>query len=199
MTYRKFKRLMDLFLALVLFVLLLPLMILIGVLALAFHGRPILFVQVRPGLHERPFRLVKFRTMSHENAGWHGASDQDSTTRFGRILRAMSLDELPQLLNIIIGDMSFVGPRPLLVEYLPLYSTSQKKRHNVRPGLTGLAQVEGRNRISWEQRLTLDSDYAANYCMRLDLAILLKTVVLVLTQYGVNAEGKKMMSPFNGD
>ena len=198
MPYPPLKRVLDFSLALVLLVILSPLMIVIGVLALVFQRRPILFVQVRPGLNERPFRLLKFRTMARNKLARVSPSDEKQTTRFGRILRALSLDELPQLINILLGEMSFVGPRPLLMEYLPLYSNHQKRRHNVRPGLTGLAQINGRNQVPWERRLALDVVYADNQSLAMDSKILLKSVVLVLTRKGVRANGSEIMPRFRG-
>ncbi len=199
MTYPPMKRGLDFFFSMVLLLIFLPLMVVVGLLALVLQGRPIFFVQVRPGLCERPFRLVKFRTMSHGNQALDGGLGEKYTTRFGKILRSLSIDELPQLVNILRGDMSFVGPRPLLVEYLPLYSRQQKRRHNVRPGLTGLAQIEGRNQVSWERRLALDVVYTDNQSLALDTGIVLRSVGLVLTRQGVEAEGAEMMPPFRGN
>ena len=192
------KRALDFSLALVLLVTLSPLMTVIGLLALVLQGRPILFVQVRPGLHEQPFRVLKFRTMARKNLGISGESTGNHTTRFGKILRVLSLDELPQLINILRGEMSFVGPRPLLMEYLSLYSDRQKRRHDVRPGLTGLAQVEGRNQVPWERRLALDVFYADNQSLPLDFRIVLKTFGLVLTRKGVRANDSEIMPRFRG-
>ena len=198
MPYPPFKRIVDFSLSGILLVTLSPLMTVIGLLALALQGRPVLFVQVRPGLHERPFRLLKFRTMARNNIDSVSQSEEKHTTRFGRILRALSLDELPQLINILLGEMSFVGPRPLLMEYLPLYSNHQKRRHNVRPGLTGLAQVEGRNQVPWERRLALDVVYADNQSLSTDVWIVLKTSGLVFTRQGVRANGSEIMPRFRG-
>lgn len=199
MIYRPLKRGLDICLSAVLLVVFLPLMIVVGLLALVLQGRPILFVQVRPGLHEQPFKLVKFRTMSHGKRALDGALREKYITRFGKILRSLSIDELPQLVNIFRGNMSFVGPRPLLMEYLPLYSVEQKKRHDVRPGLTGLAQIYGRNHVPWERRLALDVVYAQNNSLSMDIGILLKSVGLVLTREGVEAEGSEIMQPFRGN
>ena len=199
MPYPPFKRIVDFSLSGILLVILSPLMIVIGLLALILQGRPVLFVQVRPGLHERPFRLLKFRTMALNNTASVSKSEEKQTTRFGKFLRALSLDELPQLTNIVRGEMSFVGPRPLLMEYLPLYSNHQKRRHNVRPGLTGLAQINGRNQVPWERRLALDVVYADNQSLAMDIRILLKTFGLVLTRQGVRANGSEIMSRFRGN
>jgi len=199
MPYPPLKRVVDVSLSGILLVILLPLMIVIGVLSLVLQGRPVLFVQVRPGLHERPFRLLKFRTMASNKITRVSQSEENHTTRFGKILRALSLDELPQLFNILLGEMSFVGPRPLLMEYLPLYSNHQKRRHNVRPGLTGLAQINGRNQVPWERRLALDVVYADNQSLAMDVRIVLKTFGLVLTRQGVRANGSEIMSRFRGN
>lgn len=198
MNYRPMKRSLDLALSGVLLLILLPLIAVVAILALIFQGRPIFFVQVRPGLHGRLFRLVKFRTMVQRASLDGTKQDQHLITRFGRILRSLSIDELPQLWNILRGDMSFVGPRPLLTDYLDLYSEVQKRRHNVRPGLTGLAQVDGRNLVPWERRLALDVVYADKYSLAMDIMILVKTVGLIMTRRGVQAEGSKLMPKFQG-
>ena len=199
MLYPSFKRIVDFSLSGIVLLILSPLIVVIGLLALVLQGRPVLFVQVRPGLHERPFRLLKFRTMARNNISSVRKSEEKHTTRFGKILRALSLDELPQLINILLGEMSFVGPRPLLMEYLPLYSNHQKRRHNVRPGLTGLAQINGRNQVPWERRLALDVVYADNYSLAMDVRIVLKTFGLVLTRQGVRPNGSEIMSHFRGN
>ena len=197
--YPPAKRIVDVFLSGILLGILSPLMIVIGVLALVLQGRPVLFVQVRPGLHERAFKLLKFRTMARHKLARVGQSEEEKPTRFGKILRALSLDELPQLVNIVRGEMSFVGPRPLLMEYLPLYSNHQKRRHSVRPGLTGLAQINGRNQVSWERKLALDVIYAENQSLAMDVRIVLKTFGLVLTRQGVSADGSEIMPRFRGN
>lgn len=156
-------------------------------------GRPVLFRQERPGLRGETFTLVKFRTM-RDGAG----SDAERLTRLGRLLRSTSLDELPELWNIVRGDMSLVGPRPLLPEYLPLYSERQFRRHDVRPGLTGLAQVSGRNAITWEERLELDVQYVEQMSLRLDVAILWRTISSVLRRDGIAADGHVTMERFAG-
>lgn len=162
-------------------------------------GSPVLFRQTRPGLDGQPFDVLKFRTMTDERDE-HGALLPDAVrlTAFGRVLRSTSLDELPELLNIVRGDMSLVGPRPLLMEYLPLYNARQSTRHDVRPGLTGLAQVNGRNHLSWEQKLELDAQYVESVSLRLDAAILWKTVVSVIRRTGITEAGGVTMSPFRG-
>ena len=156
-------------------------------------GSPVLFRQERPGLGGRPFTLIKFRTMRA------GAGDDDvRLTRLGRFLRTTSLDELPELWNVLVGDMSLVGPRPLLVEYLPRYSARQARRHEVRPGLTGLAQVEGRNLVAWEERFELDVRYVDTRSLALDLRIIARTVSAVLRREGISGEGEATMTPFQG-
>ena len=162
-------------------------------------GSPVLFAQVRPGLAERPFRLFKFRTMT----GAKGADgvplpDQDRLTPFGRFLRSTSLDELPELWNVLRGDMSLVGPRPLLLEYLPRYSSEQARRHTVRPGITGWAQVCGRNALSWDERFRLDVWYVDNVALRLDISILLRTVGSVLRREGISSGSHATMQKFKG-
>ena len=162
-------------------------------------GGPVLFSQQRPGLHGRPFQLVKFRTMTQCRDG-NGAllPDEQRLTPFGQWLRRSSLDELPELFNILRGDMVFVGPRPLLMEYLPLYSHEQARRHLVRPGLTGWAQVQGRNSLSWEDKFRLDVWYVDNRSLALDLWIVWLTIVTVIRRDGINAVGEATMTPFTG-
>ncbi len=163
-------------------------------------GSPVLFTQVRPGLHGKPFRMVKFRTMTHaRDAGGGLLPDAQRLTSFGRFLRSSSLDELPELWNVFKGDMSLVGPRPLLMEYLPLYTPEQARRHGVRPGITGLAQVSGRNAISWADKFALDVWYVDHRSLWLDLRILWLTVRKVVVRDGINAEGEATMSRFEGD
>ncbi len=163
---------------------------------LVAHGRPVLFRQLRPGLHGEPFELVKFRTMRHPDATH--VSDADRLTAVGRFLRSTSLDELPTLWNVLKGEMSLVGPRPLLMEYLPRYSPEQARRHEVRPGVTGLAQVSGRNGVAWEDKFALDVEYVDRRCLRLDMAILRRTVGSVLGRRGITGEGEATMTPFLG-
>lgn len=162
-------------------------------------GSPVFFTQVRPGLHGRPFRMVKFRTMTDErDADGRLRPDVERLTPFGRWLRATSLDELPELWNVLKGDMSLVGPRPLLMEYLPLYSPEQARRHEVLPGVTGWAQVNGRNTISWEDKFELDVWYVDNRSLSLDIRILWFTVKKVLVRDGISAEGEATMPKFTG-
>lgn len=162
-------------------------------------GSPVFFRQIRPGLNGLPFQMVKFRTMTDER-GPHGhlLPDSDRLTKFGRFLRASSLDELPELWNVVKGDMSLVGPRPLLMEYLPLYSPEQARRHEARPGITGWAQVNGRNALSWEEKFKLDVWYVDNRSLWLDVKILWLTVRKVLVREGISAEGEATMSKFTG-
>jgi lipopolysaccharide/colanic/teichoic acid biosynthesis glycosyltransferase len=163
-------------------------------------GSPALFRQVRPGLHGRPFMMVKFRTMTDERgADGELLPDAQRLTAFGRFLRASSLDELPELWNVLRGEMSLVGPRPLLMEYLPLYSPEQARRHEVRPGITGWAQVNGRNAVSWDERFKLDVWYVDHRSLWLDLRILWLTVRKVLVREGISAQGEATMSRFTGN
>lgn len=163
-------------------------------------GSPVLFTQERPGLHGVPFKMIKFRTMTSER-GSDGEllPDAERLTGFGRWLRATSLDELPELWNVLKGEMSLVGPRPLLMQYLPLYSQEQARRHEVRPGITGLAQVNGRNAIGWEDKFKLDVWYVDNHSLWLDIKILWLTVKKVAVRDGISAEGEATMSGFKGN
>ena len=162
-------------------------------------GSPFFFTQVRPGLHGRPFRMVKFRTMTDaRDADSKLLPDAERLTPFGRFLRSTSLDELPELWNVLKGDMSLVGPRPLLMEYLPLYTPEQARRHEVRPGITGWAQVNGRNAISWEEKFELDIWYVDNQSLWLDVRILWRTLVNVLNPQGISAVDRATMSKFTG-
>ena len=193
---------LDLFqrlLALVLLVCLTPLLLAISVFVYLRLGWPILYSQQRPGLYGRPFRLVKFRTMSNQrDVDGVLLGDGQRLTPFGQWLRRSSLDELPELFNILRGEMAFVGPRPLLMEYLPLYSPEQARRHNVKPGLTGWAQIQGRNAISWEQKFLLDVWYVDHRSLALDLRILFITIGAVLRREGINASDQVTMSHFKG-
>lgn len=193
------KRFFDFCVALgALTVLLLPLAV-VALLVRVKLGQPVLFRQVRPGLHGQPFMMVKFRTMTDaRDANGQWLSDADRLTAFGRFLRSTSLDELPELWNVLRGEMSLVGPRPLLMEYLPLYSAEQMRRHEVRPGITGWAQVHGRNALSWEERFKLDVWYVDNQSIWLDLRILGMTVRKVLAREGIHAAGEATVSKFTG-
>ena len=193
------KRLLDFTTALLgLIALALPLLALIWLIRRKL-GSPVFFRQTRPGLHGQPFEMVKFRTMT-DARGPDGAllPDADRLTPFGRFLRATSLDELPELWNVLKGDMSLVGPRPLLMEYLPLYSPAQARRHAVRPGVTGWAQVNGRNAISWEEKFALDVWYVDHQSLWLDMRILWLTVKKVLVREGISAAGEATMGKFTG-
>jgi lipopolysaccharide/colanic/teichoic acid biosynthesis glycosyltransferase len=193
------KRAFDILISAFLFIGLFPLMVVAGVVVWGGMGRPILFRQIRPGLDAKPFQLIKFRTMSEAfDRSGHPLPDEHRLTRIGKFLRRTSLDELPQLINVLKGDMSLVGPRPLLMEYLPLYSPRQARRHDVRPGITGWAQVKGRNALSWEERLELDAWYVEHASLALDLKILLLTVRQAISGRGVTAEGHATMPKFTG-
>ena len=175
----------------------LPIQLTVAAAVVVVHGRPVLFVQDRPGLDGTVFQLRKFRSMRVERHA--GESDADRLTRLGRFLRATSLDELPTLVHVLKGDMSIVGPRPLLVQYLPLYTQEQARRHEVRPGITGLAQVSGRNALSWEDKFAFDVEYVDHLSLTTDARILLQTVVAVLKRGGVSAPGHATMGLFTGD
>lgn len=193
------KRAFDIVMAGVALILLAVLLLLLGALIRARLGRPVLFRQWRPGLRGEPFEMVKFRTMRDalDEAG-NPLPDAARMTRLGSFLRSTSLDELPELWNVLKGDMSFVGPRPLLMEYLPLYSAEQARRHEVRPGITGWAQVHGRNAISWEERFELDVWYVNNQSFWLDAKILWLTLHKVLAREGISAAGEATMPKFSG-
>ncbi|MGP4953541.1 sugar transferase, partial [Psychrobacter sp. T6-1] len=163
-------------------------------------GSPVLFRQTRPGLYGKPFKMIKFRTMKEAiDAKGNPLPDEARLTSFGHMLRNMSLDELPELWNVIKGDMSLVGPRPLLMEYIPLYNDEQLRRHHVRPGITGYAQINGRNAISWDEKFALDIWYVDNRSFWLDMKILFKTVKKVILKDGINADGEATMSKFTGN
>ena len=192
--YPLIKRFSDVVSGALLLLLASPALLLISSVVLLTDGRPVFFRQLRPGFQGEPFLLLKFRSMKIEQAS--GLTDEsDRVTRLGKILRRTSLDELPSLWNIVRGDMSFVGPRPLLMEYLALYSPQHKTRHEVRPGLTGLAQASGRNRVLWNTRLDLDAAYVQQQSFLLDLSILVRTVGLVATSRGVTREDGTTMPP----
>lgn len=198
--YRKYgKRVFDLCLTVPAFVVLSPVMLVTAGLVAVKLGRPVLFTQERPGYKEKIFRMYKFRTMTDaRNANGELLSDEERLTPFGEKLRSTSLDELPELLNILKGDMSLVGPRPLLVQYLPLYNKRQHKRHSVLPGITGLAQINGRNSISWEEKFEYDVQYAKHVTFFGDLKILFETVFKVLRREGINSENSATMEDFTG-
>lgn len=193
------KRSLDALLACLGLCALSPVMAVIGFAIWHKMGRPVLYTQIRPGLHGKPFRMYKFRTMNAAvDVSGDLMPDADRLTPLGRFLRSSSLDELPELWNVLKGDMSLVGPRPLLMEYLPLYTPEQARRHEVRPGVTGWAQVNGRNALSWEDRFALDVWYVDNRSMALDLKIMCRTVAAVLRREGISADGHETMPKFEG-
>ena len=193
------KRILDVVIASTALVLLSPVYALVAYKVKKNLGSPVLFRQTRPGLYGQPFEMIKFRSMKDalDTAG-NPLPDSERLTPFGKMLRATSLDEMPELWNVIKGDMSIVGPRPLLMEYLPLYNSEQAKRHEVRPGITGYAQVNGRNAISWEKKFELDTWYVENQSLWLDFKIMLKTVKKVLAKDDICAEGEVTMHKFTG-
>ena len=194
------KRIFDLTFALIALVILSPVLILTAIFVRIFIGSPILFTQQRPGYMGRPFHIYKFRSMTNRFARDGSLlSDAERLTRFGRILRSLSLDELPELFNILRGEMSFVGPRPLLMDYLPLYSPEQMRRHDVMPGLTGWAQVNGRNAIDWPSRFRMDVWYVDNWSFWLDIRIIFMTVSKVVLREGVNQAGQSTVEYFKGE
>lgn len=193
------KRLLDIIIASIALILLSPLYFYVAHKVKKNLGSPVLFRQVRPGLHGKPFEMIKFRSMKDAvDAQGKPLPDSERLTPFGKMLRSSSLDEMPELWNVIKGDMSIVGPRPLLMEYLPLYNQEQAKRHLVRPGMTGHAQVNGRNAISWEEKFKLDTWYVENQSIWLDFKIMLKTVKKVLAKDDINEAGEATMTKFTG-
>jgi len=199
--YAKFiKRPLDFLLALNAFILLSPILLVLTIIgAVAMKGNPF-FVQPRPGKNERIFKLIKFRTMTSErDENGNLLPDDKRLTKYGKFLRSTSLDELPELINILKGDMAIVGPRPLLVEYLPLYNERQRKRHQVRQGLTGLAQINGRNAISWDEKFELDIKYVENITFLGDLKILFKTFISVFKREGISSSTSETMEVFTGN
>lgn len=194
-----FKRILDFLLSLAALIVLSPLLILLTLIGIAsMKGNPF-FIQERPGRYERIFKLIKFRTMSNaKDKDGNLLPDDVRLNKYGRFLRASSLDELPELINILIGDMSIIGPRPLLVKYLPLYNEEQRHRHDVRPGLTGYAQVNGRNAISWEEKFKFDVEYVNKITFIGDLKILFGTIKAVLTRKGISSETAATMEEFKG-
>lgn len=198
--YRRFvKRPMDFILSLIAIIVLSPVFLIVALLVRTKLGSPVLFKQKRPGLNEETFMMYKFRTMTDERDN-KGELQPDSIrlTKFGRLLRSTSLDELPELFNILKGDMSIIGPRPLLVQYLTLYNNHQKRRHEVRPGLSGLAQVSGRNAISWEDKFNLDVEYVDNVRFIEDWKIIFLTIKKVFVREGINSDTAATIEPFKG-
>ena len=195
-----FKRFLDFILSLIAIVLLSPIYLIIAILVRVKLGSPVIFMQERPGKNEKIFSMYKFRSMTSEiDKEGNLLPDEVRLTPFGKKLRATSLDELPELFNILKGDMSFVGPRPLLVKYLPLYSEEQQHRHDVRPGLTGLAQVMGRNALTWEEKFKKDVFYTEHCNFLLDIQIIGKTILWVLKQEGISSDTSVTMEEFHGN
>lgn len=193
------KRVLDVVIASTALLLLSPVYFFVAYKVRKNLGSPVLFRQVRPGLHGKPFEMIKFRSMKEAvDENGNPLPDSERLTPFGQMLRATSLDEMPELWNVIKGEMSIVGPRPLLMEYLPLYNSQQAKRHNVRPGMTVHAHVNGRNAISWEEKFKLDTWYVENQSLWLDFKIMLKTVKKVLAKDDISAEGEATMTKFTG-
>jgi undecaprenyl phosphate N,N'-diacetylbacillosamine 1-phosphate transferase len=199
--YKSFiKRPMDFILSLIAIIVLSPVLLIVAILVRVKLGSPVLFKQKRPGLNEKIFMMYKFRTMTDErDENGELLPDSVRLTRFGRFLRSTSLDELPELINILKGDMSIIGPRPLLVQYLPLYNAHQKRRHEVRPGLSGLAQVSGRNAISWEDKFNLDVNYVDNVSFINDWKFIFSTIKKVFVREGINSETAETMEHFKGN
>ena len=199
--YEKYiKRIFDLVVSTAAIIILSPVLAVLAVMVRFKLGTPVLFKQKRPGLKGKIFTLYKFRTMTDEkDKNGNLLSDEIRLTKFGQLLRAMSLDELPELFNILKGDMSLVGPRPLLIQYLPLYDENQSRRHDVRPGLTGLAQISGRNAVSWEERFLFDVTYVDNVSFLSDIKIIMTTVVKVFKKEGISSKTAVTMEPFTGN
>lgn len=194
-----FKRILDFSLASILFIALLPVFAAVTIMLMMSLGNPF-FLQKRPGKHEKIFTIIKFRTMNNRrDATGELLPDERRLVGVGKVIRKLSLDEIPQLLNVIVGDMSLVGPRPLLVEYLPLYNQEQKRRHSVRPGITGWAQVNGRNAISWKEKFELDTWYVDHISLALDLKILALTIKNVLKPQGISSSTSATMEKFQGN
>lgn len=199
MYYKFFKRIFDLLLSIVLLIVTSPLILLTATLLFFQNSGNVLFYQRRPGHNEKPFNIMKFKTMTDErNENGELLPDVERITSLGKFVRKLSLDELPQLFNVLKGDMSLIGPRPLLFKYIPLYSAEQRRRHEVKPGITGWAQVNGRNSISWEKKFKLDVWYVENVTFMLDLKIIWLTIVKILKREGVNQSDARPMQPFDG-
>lgn len=198
--YRYIKRFFDIFSSLLAIILLSPILLITAVTVRIKLGSPVLFKQERPGKDEKIFVLKKFRTMTDErDENGELLPDEERLTKFGRFLRSTSIDELPELFNILKGDMSVIGPRPLLVRYLPRYNEYQHRRHEVRPGLSGWAQVNGRNTVSWEEKFRMDVEYVDNYSLLFDIKILFLTIVNVLKHEGISSETSATMEEFMGN
>lgn len=199
MYHKYYKRFFDLLLSLILLMIFLPFIILLCILLFLFNRQKVFFLQERPGLGGRLFRIIKFKTMTDKrDESGNLLPDHIRLTKLGRFIRKFSLDEILQLINVCKGDMSLIGPRPLLPEYLPLYTERQKKRHYVRPGITGWAQINGRNSISWEEKFELDIWYVENYSFSIDILILIKTIKKVLATSDINASNSITSEKFTG-
>ncbi len=199
--YQKYiKRLLDIILSLIAIIITLPIFLIVGILVLIFLGKPAIFRQKRPGKNEKVFTMYKFRTMSNKkDKDGNLLPNELRITKFGSFLRKTSLDEIPEFINILKGDMSFVGPRPLRVDYLPLYNKEQRHRHDIRPGLTGLAQVSGRNNITWSEKFKYDLDYISNITFLNDLKIILLTIEKVVLRKDIYSNNKEFSEKFTGD
>lgn len=197
--YKIIKPIFDLFFSIFFLLICSPIYFIVFILIYTKLGSPVMFVQMRPGMHGKPFKMYKFRTMTNKtSASGQLLDDQERMTNIGTFLRKYSLDELPEFWNVIKGEMSLVGPRPLLLEYLPLYSKEQNKRHNVKPGITGWAQINGRNNLSWEEKLSMDVWYSSNYSFFLDIKILLLTVLRVVSARDISFKGMATTNKFKG-
>jgi lipopolysaccharide/colanic/teichoic acid biosynthesis glycosyltransferase len=195
-----FKRLFDFLFALFVLLLTSPILLVTSVLLYFLNDRAVFFLQERPGLNAIPFKIIKFKTMNdRKDKEGKLLPDKDGLTAVGKKVRSFSIDELPQMINVLKGDMSIIGPRPLLMRYLPLYSKEQAKRHLVKPGITGLAQVSGRNTLSWEEKFKLDVFYVENLTFLLDLKILVLTILKVIKREGISAENQSTTLPFTGN
>lgn len=199
--YRFFlKRVFDFFLSLIVLIVLSPFLVLFTLILLAANKSSAFFFQERPGLHKKSFKVIKFKTMTDKkDENGNLLPDVQRITKIGSFVRKYSIDELPQFFNVLVGDMSLIGPRPLLFKYIPLYSKEQDRRHEVRPGITGLAQVNGRNSISWKEKFEFDVYYVDNLSFFLDIKILVQTVLKVIKREGVNQSSDRPMQPFNGN
>jgi len=198
--YTYVKRILDVVVASLAIMLLSPVLAIVYILSRVKFGKPVLFKQLRPGMHSELFTMIKFRTMTNDcDADGELLPDDIRMTKWGSFLRTSSLDELPELWNVLKGEMSIVGPRPLLVEYLPLYSKEQARRHEVRPGITGLAQVNGRNAISWDEKFALDVDYVNSRTFSLDMKIILQTFANLIRKSDISAPGEATMPHFKGN
>ncbi len=195
---RFFKRFLDIFISLISLIILSPILLVIAILVRINLGSPIIFKQERPGKNEKVFTLYKFRTMTDKkDENGKLLPDSERRTKFGDFLRSTSMDELPELVNILVGSMSIIGPRPLLVEYLPYYTKEEHHRHDVRPGLTGLAQANGRNLVNWDDRFKMDLEYVNNLTFLMDIKIIFKTIKIVLKREGIRQEGQATMGSLN--